>query len=107
MPNGIDRIINFLSSYLQDASPEVRESARECFSSLGRDLDRVLKKYLPENLLNVVKEELEKNAKRKSFGRSAESIRTNSISHSQKRSICTRSSSNRLRVSQDIVKEYN
>ena len=108
MPMGLDKLINSLANYIQDAAPEVRESARECFLALGRDLDRVLSKYLPESIYKNVKDQLEKDSKRKSFNRSAEPIRTSSISSVKKRTISSkRSSSNRLRISQNLENDIS
>lgn len=65
---------------MQEAAPEVRTSARECFMSLGKDADKILMKFLTENMYKSVKDSLEKDAKKRSMLKSTEFRRTSSIS---------------------------
>ena len=78
-PSGTDKIVVYLAGFIQDASPEVRQSARECFFALGREMDRVLVKYLNESLYKMVKELMDKDVKRKTFNRSAEPFRMSNL----------------------------
>ncbi|OMJ93827.1 hypothetical protein SteCoe_3153 [Stentor coeruleus] len=106
IPGGIDRMVISLASYVQEAAPEVRESARECFLSLGKELDKLLSKFLTDSTCKTVKDILERDAKRKTTNRSVEPKR-NSSTRSTKRSIATRSTSNRLRISQNFEKDLS
>lgn len=96
-----------LASYVQEAAPEVRESARECFLSLGKELDRLLSKFLTEATCKTVKDILEKDAKRRTTNRSVETKRNSSARSSTQRSVATRSTSNRLRISQNFEKDLS
>lgn len=92
---------------MQEAAPEVRESARECFLTLGKDLDKILSKYLPDNTKRVVKDIIEKDAKRRVTNKSESRTRSISSKSTQRRSSISRSSSNRLRISQNLQEDVN
>lgn len=92
---------------MQEAGLEVRESARECFLVLGKDMDKVLSKYLPENTLKSVKDILEKDAKRRLTDKSDSRHRSASTKSTLRRSSVTRSTSNRLRISQNLQEDVN
>ena len=102
-PSGIDRIIICIASYVQDASPEVRDNAKDCFDVLGNDLERILIKYLPETTLKVVKGIMEKDRKRGTTSRHRNRTRGSLRTQRSKSSGSSLSKSKkRVRISQDF-----
>jgi hypothetical protein len=92
-----------VAGYVQEASPDVRDSAKECFAVLGRDLDKVLSKYLPENVLKSVKEILDRDRRRNS-NKSEPKRRAVSLKSTARRTM-SRNASNRIKILQNFDKK--
>ena len=93
-----------MAGYIQEASPEVRESAKDCFLALGRDIDRVISKYLTENVLKSVKDIIEKEARKRTTGKSETKRRSISLKSTPRRTV-SRNPSNRIKINSNFERK--